>query len=55
MPVEIREIVVKAQIDGSTSKKPTGISDQNLDEMKEEIIEECIERINQGFKIQQER
>jgi hypothetical protein len=43
MPVEIRELVIKINIEESNSKK--GISAEELLELKRNIVKECIEKI----------
>jgi len=42
MPVEIREIVVKAYVDDTDDSASQKISEEKLEEMKNEIIEECM-------------
>lgn len=55
MPVEIREIMVKAQIDSPAVNKENKISAEQLSQLKEEIIEECLDRLSQNLKKQQDR
>lgn len=43
MPVEIRELIIKINIEESNSKK--GISEQELLELKRKIVKECMEKI----------
>lgn len=43
MPVEIRELVIKINIEESNSK--IGISEEELLELKRKIIKECLDKI----------
>lgn len=47
MPIEIREVVIKAQLEKSFSEdeKKYNLSDENLDEVKEKIVAEVLEKI----------
>jgi hypothetical protein len=55
MPVEIREIVVKTHIEGKSQGVGNAINIEQLNELKQEIIEECIEQVLASIKKQQER
>ena len=43
MPVEIRELVIKINVEESNSKK--GINEEELLELKRKIVKECMEKI----------
>lgn len=60
MPIEIRELVIKATVapaDGSTNNavRSTGSSGDNNVSQKEEIINTCVEKIMQILKDKHER
>lgn len=44
MPLEIRELVIKVEID-DTAKKRSGDDKLKYEELKREIIKECIRKI----------
>jgi hypothetical protein len=52
MPVEIRELVIKAFIEEADSETSASTSD-NID--KEEIIADCMEQLSEMLKQQMER
>lgn len=52
MPVEIRELVIKAYIEEADSETPASTGG-NVD--KEEIIAECLEQVSEMLKQQMER
>lgn len=60
MPVEIRELVVRTTIDNSVESKIDN-KHQNIDlerlipELKEEIIDECVNRIMEQIRSMNER
>ena len=50
MPIEIRELLVKATIGDRESERQSG--SQNQRAKKEEIIQECVEQVLQILKMQ---
>ena len=55
MPIEIRELIIKTTIDDGTRKNSTSESPINVSALKERIIEECLERINEMLERKEER
>ena len=56
MPIEIRELVIKAFIeDNKEGKGQSSGSTANSDDMKEEIIADCMEQISEMLKDKRER
>jgi len=55
MPIEIREIVVKTHINEQQSNKEPTLTDEMIDEIKEDITNECFDRVMAALKKQQER
>jgi hypothetical protein len=43
MPVEIRELIVKINIEESNTKK--GLNEEELAELKKKIIKECVDKV----------
>lgn len=59
MPIEIRELIIKTNIVDNglvnSSAKAQAMSKQELEKMKKEIIEFCIDRIDEQRNKQKER
>lgn len=56
MPIEIREIVINANISSeSPSREGESPNPERLEEIKKEIIAECIEKVLVIFQNQKER
>ena len=55
MPIEIRELVIKAVVSDSTRQPVTGASDMDLSTIKKEIVKECVEKVLQAIKEKSER
>lgn len=53
MPIEIRELVIKATIDESGAQESTATTPGAID--REEIIADCVEQILQILREQMER
>ena len=53
MPVEIRELVIKAYIEEADSETPASNGGSAAD--KEEIIADCLEQVSEMLKQQMER
>ena len=53
MPVEVRELVIKAVIDEQTEKKESGNAAGKID--KEEIIADCLDQVKEIMKKDSER
>ncbi|MEL6863532.1 MAG: DUF5908 family protein [Bacteroidota bacterium] len=49
MPIEIREVVVKAQLEKtrSTPQQSTAVSEDQIRELKEEILSELLEKMEE--------
>lgn len=45
MPIEIKELVVKAEVDQRENTRGTSITKSTRKENKEQMIEECVERV----------
>lgn len=58
MPIEIRELIIKATVqqDGQNTRSDTGTAASNNNvSPAEEIINQCIEKINESIKERNER
>ena len=58
MALEIRELVIKAQVDEGNRTADTGTEDRsmrNTIEDREELIQACVEQVLQIIKDQEER
>lgn len=55
MPIEIKELIVKTTIEGNAGSPSAGSIDSMLNDLKEQIIEECIERLQGGNQNTNER
>ncbi len=53
MPIEIRELIVKATVRDRASERQSGSSEQRA--QKEEIIQECVEQVMAILKHKKER
>lgn len=53
MPVEIRELVIKAVIDGSGT--PSGESHQMTASLREEIVSDCVDQVMKILREKSER
>ena len=53
MPMEIRELVIKATVRDRTSERLAGSREHRAE--KEEIIRECIEQVMEILKLKKER
>jgi hypothetical protein len=53
MPIEIRELVVKATVRDRTSEQQAGSSERRRE--KEEIIRECVDQVMEILKRKKER
>ena len=53
MPIEIRELVIKANVSDRTSERQAGSRERRAE--KEEIIRECIEQVFGILKLKKER
>ncbi len=53
MPIEIRELVVKATVRDRTSERQSGSRQRRSD--KEEIIRECVAQVLEILKLKKER
>lgn len=53
MPIEIRELLVKATVRDRESERQSGSQDQRA--KKEEIIQECVEQVLDILKHKKER
>lgn len=51
MPIEIRELIIKVEIDEGRKK----VSDQNLLELKRNILRECRREIKMQIRKQKEK
>ncbi|MET6997345.1 DUF5908 family protein [Chitinophaga defluvii] len=54
MPVEIRELVIKAVVENEMGKEGKGAAGQQ-EAPKEAIIQICVERVLEILKVQKER
>lgn len=45
MPVEIRELVIKTEIVSSSEKAEAGITEQQLQALKQQIVQECLKQL----------
>lgn len=54
MPIEVREIVIKANVDNQPEKKAAGNQQQQA-ESREEIIKECVDQVLEILKREKER
>ena len=56
MPIEIRELIIKANIsEQPAAAQSTSVSTQQLEDIKAQIKKECIEELKQFIKDQNER
>ena len=55
MPLEIRELVVRTNIVTNHSEDQNLLSDENLQQMKKEIVQECVQRVKDQIKKQPKR
>lgn len=57
MPIEIREVIIKAHLDKSKSNEPSdaNMSAEKIEAIKEEIIEEVMEKIEDKFRTKYNR
>ncbi len=53
MPIEIRELVIKALIDESNIEKTVGSDSQTAD--REDIVAECVEQVMEILREKSER
>lgn len=53
MPIEIRELIIKATVSDRESERQAGSQEQRA--KKEEIIQECVEQVLQILKEKNER
>ena len=45
MPVEIRELIIRTNVASQGAKKTGELDAQKLEEMKKQIVEECVSRL----------
>ena len=55
MPVEIKELIVKTTVEGDSGKPSVDMLAKMLNEIKDQIIEECVEHIQNGTRNSNER
>ncbi|MBK6622473.1 MAG: hypothetical protein IPH04_19600 [Saprospirales bacterium] len=56
MPIEIKELVIKAQVQQTLGgQKEEGISPQKWQKLKKEVVEECVEKIKEWLERKLER
>ncbi len=56
MPLEIRELVIKASIDNDKKSGTTGSADNNSNgETRKQIINQCVEKVLEILKDRKER
>lgn len=48
MPIEIRELIVKINIDDSNKK--TGMTQKEMDNFKNKVIKECLDKVMHKLK-----
>jgi hypothetical protein len=53
MPIEIRELIVRATVRDRASERQTGSNERRA--QKEEIIQECVEQVMEILKRKKER
>lgn len=53
MPLEIRELVIKVTVDAN--QQQGGVNKTNLQDLKEQVIKECTNKILAKIKAQTER
>lgn len=55
MPVEIRELIVRTTVDDSQHANGSPLSEEQINELKDEIIEECFEMLMKEIRKQEDR
>lgn len=56
MPLEIRELIIRVQVDESQGNGRQQLAgEQQLEQLKREIMEECMEKIKQELAKKKER
>jgi phenylpyruvate tautomerase PptA (4-oxalocrotonate tautomerase family) len=55
MPIEIRELVIKAVVVAKDKEQTTGLKQEDINKLKKEIIKEVTEKILKTLKQKNER
>ncbi|UCJ10141.1 hypothetical protein KTO58_13365 [Chitinophaga pendula] len=55
MPIEIRELVVKVTVEDKKPQQRESLPPQELDTLKEQIIDECLQKLWKGLNRNMER
>lgn len=55
MPIEIRELVVRVQVDPSASTSPPSLSEEHLNQLKSDLIQRCLAELRREQADREER
>jgi len=55
MPIEIKELVVKATVQPQNESSSSSSASESMQSMKEQIIQDCLEKVAQMIKERNER
>lgn len=55
MPIEIRELVIRAEVSEPAQRQETPAAGNDLTDMKQEIISECVEKVMEIIQRKSER
>ena len=49
MPLEIRELIIKAELEGKPSSKNRGLAPAELKKLQKQVIEACLKQLRKEF------
>ena len=55
MPIEIKELVIKATVQHESNTSPSASARDNVMSLKEQIVQDCMEKVAEMIKEKNER